>query len=153
MASGQVIRFDIRGLGVPELQAKLNALTAKMQKKTLRTAMKAAGKRVLEEAKAKVPIAAVASLSDKQIEQGKFPGQLHDSLKIVTSARKFRVSVRVQTDEGWFKGDAFYGGFVELGTSKMVAKPYLRPALNENKDRCIAIIRDEIRTLLDESGK
>jgi len=37
--------------------------------------------------------------------------------------------------------DAFYGRFVEFGTSKMGAKPFLRPAFEAKKDAAIEAMR------------
>lgn len=37
-----------------------------------------------------------------------------------------------------------YGVFVEYGTSRQVAQPYLEPALRENKDKIIKIFKSEI---------
>ena len=34
---------------------------------------------------------------------------------------------------GFRPDQAFYGGFVELGTSRQQAQPYLRPALDESE--------------------
>lgn len=38
------------------------------------------------------------------------------------------------------KGKAFYGRFVELGTSKMAASPFLRPSVYENGERITRIL-------------
>ena len=41
-----------------------------------------------------------------------------------------------------------YGGFLETGTYKMAARPYLRPSLDKNKDRLIPAIKKHL-----ESGR
>jgi len=43
---------------------------------------------------------------------------------------------------------AFYGGFVELGTSRMVARPFLRPALLDSWEEIRAIFTDRDKRLL-----
>lgn len=46
------------------------------------------------------------------------------------------------------KGDnseIFYMKFHEWGTTKLPARPYLGPALEKNKDKAIAIIKDELK--------
>jgi HK97 gp10 family phage protein len=40
---------------------------------------------------------------------------------------------------------AFHGYFGELGTKKMAAWPYLRPALIENKDRIVEAIKEKFK--------
>lgn len=39
----------------------------------------------------------------------------------------------------------FYMKFIEYGTSKMAARPFLRPALLRNKDKAYEIIKEELR--------
>ncbi len=40
------------------------------------------------------------------------------------------------------QGPAFYGYFLELGTSKMAARPFLRPAVFENADQIIRFLTE-----------
>ncbi len=41
-------------------------------------------------------------------------------------------------------GDKGYGGFLELGTSRMAPRPYLRPAFDVNKDRFGEYMRNSV---------
>lgn len=43
----------------------------------------------------------------------------------------------------------FYGKFLEWGTSKMPAKPFLSPAYEKNKDQVINILKEELRRGLE----
>ena len=56
------------------------------------------------------------------------------------------VYVGIEKNELFSKEDRYYPRFVEKGTSKAKARPYLRPALNENK----AQIQDKIEADLKE---
>lgn len=47
--------------------------------------------------------------------------------------------------EEWIIAGMPYAGFVELGTSKMAARPYLLPALEANKDTIIRIIQEALK--------
>lgn len=49
-------------------------------------------------------------------------------------------------------GDFFYAAFVEYGTSKMAARPYLRPAFDENKEKAVQAIKDRIEKRLNKAG-
>ena len=49
--------------------------------------------------------------------------------------------------------DVWYGKFPELGTSRMSARPYLRPALDENKDKINEAIRKELSKVIEGAGK
>lgn len=40
--------------------------------------------------------------------------------------------------------DVYYAGFVELGTSRMAARPYLRPALENNVTKIENIFRNTL---------
>jgi HK97 gp10 family phage protein len=44
----------------------------------------------------------------------------------------------------------FYGTFVELGTSKQKAQPYMRPAVDENQHEIAKAINDEVIRALKE---
>ena len=44
---------------------------------------------------------------------------------------------------------AFYAGWVEYGTRKMHARPFLRPALDENKNEAMKKVADYLKTKLD----
>lgn len=46
---------------------------------------------------------------------------------------------------------AYQHGFVELGTAHAPPHPYLRPALDENKDRIVETISRWLRTLLNQA--
>ena len=43
-----------------------------------------------------------------------------------------------------------YGPYVELGTSKMAAQPYLSPALDQNKGNIRKIFADAIKEAMDD---
>lgn len=80
-----------------------------------------------------------------------YPGQLRDSLKVrAMKSKKGRIGVVVQTREGDYKGKTFYGAFIEYGTSKMAAKPYMRPAFDTKKQESQDIVTNEIRLGLEK---
>jgi HK97 gp10 family phage protein len=52
---------------------------------------------------------------------------------------------------GVSRGDnssAYYGKFIEFGTSKMPAKPFIEPAFEKHKGEAIEIIKQEIKGAL-----
>ena len=131
--------IDIRVLGDQALERKLKRLVPKLQKKILRKAMRKAIRPVLAAAKEKVPVDT---------------GALRDSLKIrAIKPRRGRFGVGVVTGKDLFKGDQFYGAFVELGTKKQPARPFLRPALKENEEGAKRTLRREIGTELEREAK
>lgn len=50
-------------------------------------------------------------------------------------------------------GDAYYGRFVELGTSRMAAKPFLRPAFAANVDKAIEAVRSRLEKIIEREAK
>lgn len=97
------------------LQRDFSQLTAKMQRGVLRDALRSAARPVVASAKSKVPVRTGAL--KKGIAQ--------------------RVSVKTSSAEAiiGFRAKDFYGRFIELGTSKMTARPFLRPALDESQQK------------------
>lgn len=99
-----------------------------IQNKVLRKATRDVAKQdVLDLAKQLVPVAT---------------GALEDSLTVraAKGLKRGEIGASVQTRDGMFQGDEFYGGFQEFGfTQRDGAKnegdPFLRPALYEESDR------------------
>lgn len=122
--------------GVKEIDDKLHKFEGKVQKKALRKATRAAAKFVRDDAKALAP---------------HDTGQLEASIKVKAIKRqRGKIGHAVMTGEGLFKGETFYGGFVELGTQRMRADPYLRPALYGNEKETLARFRVEMKKAIDE---
>jgi len=60
---------------------------------------------------------------------------------------KVDIYVGIAKNEWFSKEDKYYPRFVEKGTSKAKAHPYLRPALNENKKQIQSNIEADIKAL------
>jgi len=125
--------------GAKELERKLLGMEPKLGRKVVRQALRKAAKPILARAKALVPVVS---------------GALKKSLKIrALKRKKHRYGVMVATSEGWFKGDEFYGAFVEFGTSKMPPHPFMRPAFDAEKKNAEQIIAAELRKGIEQVGK
>lgn len=93
-------------------------------------ALKKAGELIMEEAKNNVPFR---------------KGKLKEGLK-VSGVRKKGGNKFVLA--GIQKGDnskIFYGKFLEFGTSKMKARPFMGPAYESKKEEAKEAIKDELR--------
>ncbi len=84
----------------------------------------------------------------KEIAQ---PGNLKRNivLKRVTDGRlTAEYVVGVRAGSGRSPDDAFYGDFIELGTVKMPAQPFIRPAFDSQKEAAVAkivvVLKDRI---------
>ncbi len=124
--------------GAKELEKKLLSFEPKLARRIVRQTLRAAAKPILAAAKANVPV---------------LTGALKESLKLrVMKKAKHRYGILVATAKGWFKGDTYYGAFVEFGTSKMAAKPFIRPAFDSEKENAERIIIDDLKQGIEQIG-
>lgn len=104
----------------------------------LEQASKEAAEIVLASAKQKVPVDT---------------GKLRDSLDIkLEKTRRESKKIWQVYSKGVSKGGVRYGFAVEGGTYKMKAQPFLRPALDENKERIKDKIGEVIGARLEAIG-
>jgi len=110
-APGQDPLVDFVMTGYPELDATFKAMSEGMQKKALRPAARVVAKMVLEQAKSEVP---------------EDTGLLLSELRIKAKPRSRRyphtVGMTVGFADDLFKGDTFYAGFMEFGTTERYQK-------------------------------
>jgi HK97 gp10 family phage protein len=102
-----------------------------------------AGEIVATAARAKVPVG-----NNRPLYNGGAPwteriaGTLRNSIRVVRLKGDPNLDVRIYA--GWERSHneltAYYGHMVEFGTSKMKAKPFLRPALNGVKSAIMNIM-------------
>lgn len=128
--------------GFKELDQKLRELAdPKEQGKVLRAAAAAAGRKVAKQAKANIPVGTRAHTTYK----GRLvsPGFARRSIRVKTRLSRSKQSVSVKIG---VKREAFYAAqFIELGTAKIAARPWLRPALESNKEVAIQMFAKRLR--------
>jgi HK97 gp10 family phage protein len=135
--------------GVAELTKALNALgvdtTAKELRGTARSAMKIAFDKMV----ALIPV-------------GKFPHPTYKGNRVFPgfSKRSLRLISRINKRDGTAEAivgprrEAFYATqFVELGTSKMAARPWMRPAFESSVDPVLREIANQLRKRLARRQK
>ena len=121
---------DIRIDGLKELEKALLQLPKALHGKVLGAAVREGAKEIQGEAKVKAPVSAGAHHVGKKGRKSYIasvkPGHLKRNIKIrLAKSAKGEAKGYVYVS---FK--AFYGKFVEYGTKKMSAKPFLRPAFD-----------------------
>lgn len=121
-------------MNAEEIVMNLEKLEKKIQKKFVRKAMREGAKVLLNEARARVPVRTE---------------NLKKSLGINTRTKKGNIEMYVSPRKGG-KYDGYYGLFVELGTKKMSARPFLRPAFEAKGEEAVKVFRNTLKRLLDE---
>lgn len=158
--------------GADVLERRLAALDNKLARKISAQAMRGGAKIILDEAKAKAPIG--KSRGDHKA------GTLKASLRVRAGKRKKGlVRFLVQTKDGDYKGDTFYGAFVSFGhksgSGKRAAKikigrrkvidkskdarkqvpanEFIRQAFESKKDAAVSTIIQTLRTGIESAAR
>jgi HK97 gp10 family phage protein len=129
--------------GFKELENALLELPKAVGKKVLREALKKAAQPVVWDAQRNVPV---------------LTGELLGSIDIRATLSKRQRRGRAKAGDvemfigpSWPKGA--HGHLVEFGTSKMAARPFLRPAWDANKNGVLASIGRELWIAIDKAAK
>lgn len=133
--------------GLKELYDQLQAIPVKMEKNILRGAIRAGAKVIADEARRRAPV--LSSFDPRRVM-----GALAKSVRVMaTGARggtiKGGVVAGGKSTVGRGKNkvdaDAFYARFVEFGTVKMGARPFMRPAVDSRTPQAIEATAQYIR--------
>lgn len=124
-------RFEIKGLGA--LEKKIKRLRGDLRKKIVTKAAKAGGKVIRDRARDNAPVGSVPHMVSNTLVQ---PGNLRKNILMKTKTRTSFSAAEVTISIGPGK-IGFYGQFVELGTKKMGAQPFLRPAFDSEKRNAV----------------
>lgn len=151
----EVVEFKIEGLEA--LQAKLQAVSVDMQKKGGRFALRKAAQVIRDKARSNA-----ANIDDPESRESIFKniterwnGRLNK--KSGGNDLGFRVGVlggAKDTGEKDSKnpgGITFHWRFVEFGTAKMQAKPFMRPALEQSQGQVVDTFVKEYSKALDRA--
>lgn len=124
--------------GLPDLRDALLSIPAKLRRRALRNALAAGARVVRDDARRTVP---VLSLANAMRAPYRKPGTVRRAIVVRTSkaARKagdVGVFVNVRPAQKGQRGaksnaDPFYWRWLEFGTAKMAARPFLRPAADK----------------------
>lgn len=146
----------IEVMGLRELNARLMALPAEIGNKPLKAALRKVGRVVQKTAKDKVR-RKTGALADNIIVARirKLPkGEEAVQVTIRARAKKYKDNARNRRTGrvgGAYAdvGPLFYARFLEFGTSKMQAYPFLRPAFEQNKSELPGMLRTELSVAID----
>jgi HK97 gp10 family phage protein len=127
------LRFE----GNKEIEAALHKVSTELQKTILAEALVAAAQPIRDEAESTV-VRRTGKLARNIVIDTK--GTKKATARGVISAR-----VMPRRTKKGAEDDAFYGSFVELGTSKMAAQPFLRPAFDSKRVESLEAAAETIR--------
>ena len=137
----------VRVDGLEELKRELEALSSDMSRKVLRSATGAAAQVIRKAARDLVPV-----------DSGKLRKAIYiKHMRELSSStqQEYYISVRNGPRErrkiraGGSGIDAWYWKMVEFGTSKMPAKPFIRPAYESKKSEALEAMKKKLRQRID----
>ena len=150
-------------MNAEEIVMNLEKLEKKIQRKFVRKAMREGAKVLLNEARARVPVrtgnlqkSLGISVKTKKgnLEMHVSPRTVKESKAhkkvLVGHTKKGKPIYKYYTPTGKLVPDGYYGRFVELGTKKMSARPFLRPAFEAKGEEAVKAFRNTLKRLLDE---
>ena len=163
-----IIKIEVRGLR--EMGENFKLLTEDLQKKSAVAAVRKAAKMVAEKARTNHPGwendtgALEGAIGARRLTKTSYPGLEVWAAGVFNTAvvKKYVNNVRnrrkglaswnsAQTKTYEAEGPQFYWKFLEYGTVKMEAKPFLNPALANNTQRAITVMQDELSDQIRKS--
>lgn len=152
--------IDVKVKGMESLVRDLKKLPFKIRKNILTAGVRASAKVILDEAKRNAPRDELILLNSLKIVKHRTTKEEPNiiSYSILPESKEFH---KLQAAQGIEKrtlvskitGRSYsthynYGGLVELGSSKMAAHPYLRPAFESKGEEAIGVVKNYMRKRL-----
>jgi HK97 gp10 family phage protein len=168
-----MVTVKVKGLN--ELQARLAELPRRLSRQVLEKGLTTGAQPMAAEAQARVPVLAVATprrrpgTVKKRIQARRVRPRSGMAATVIVGVRglsagvvrnyKLRKAGRVVSKRGgadFMRGlsaadnpnDPFYWKFLEFGTSKMPARPFLRPAFEAQKGNAVTLAAEEWKKVI-----
>ena len=131
--------LEVNRAELAALEKRLADIADNIAKKVLRGAVRKAMNKVRKTAR-------------MNAQQSKDTGLLDENFGLTTSAKDGEIIAKVGIRGGGKENETtpFYFRFVELGTKDAPAKPFLRPALENNAQDVLDTVVDELKKALDK---
>ena len=153
--AGEVVRIE----GLDELKRKLSEVPKAMRKRVLRTALAAGAREVRDVAKRNAPVMTLGTSLKAPYRK---PGTVKQAIRVRTSKADRRagdvgVFVNVRPAKAGQRGaknpnDPFYWRFLEFGTKKMPARPFLQRATSA-LPKALTIFQERIAKWINETNR
>lgn len=128
--------------GFKELAKALRELGPRVAKNTLRRSVAAGATIIKTEARARAPKDTGEMAKDIMVKRERDTrGEMAATYSVfVRSGKKSRLAGKGRN----VQKDSYYWKFVEFGTSKMAAKPFLRPSFESKKEEAVKVIGEKL---------
>ena len=134
--------------GMRELERVLNGLPRASSEFALSSALRAGANIVRKEARERAPMADSSPINNKGYVRAKRKyGHLRDNIRVTKT--RHRAGAAQMTIHS---GRAFWGMFLEFGTVKMGARPWLSPAFEATYKAAQALIRARLAVTLRQTA-
>ncbi len=153
--AGDVVRIE----GLDNLKRKLSEVPKAMRKRVLRNALAAGAREVRDVAKRNAPVLTLGTSLKAPYRK---PGTVKQAIRVRTSKADRRagdvgVFVNVRPAKAGQRGarnpnDPFYWRFLEFGTKKMTARPFLQRATSA-LPKALAIFEARIAKWIQETDR
>lgn len=134
------LKVEIQGL--QELEKKLLQMAPKLARNGLRAAVAAGARVVAAEARKNAPV------DTGTLRRAVYSKQIREESNM--TQQTFYVGARFGKREQAKNRDAYYFPFVEFGTAKMAAKPFMRPAFEATKEQAAEAIKDKLAQRVEQ---
>ena len=153
--AGEVVRIE----GLDNLKRKLAEVPKAMRKRVLRNALAAGAREVRDVAKRNAPVMTLGTSLNAPYRK---PGTVKQAIRVRTSKADRRagdvgVFVNVRPAKAGQRGaknpnDPFYWRFLEFGTKKMQARPFLQRATSA-LPKALTIFQERIAKWINETDR
>lgn len=156
---------DIQIQGLNELLKAMQELPKAIQQKCLRRAMVPGAQKIRDAAKSGVKEdtgllkrAIRIAYNRKESTPGRAVYHVFVSMRVRKVGNVYAMGgravkkLRAKGNQGAISGAAFYWRFIEFGTVKMAAKPFMRPAFDSNVGAAAEIIKTKLAELIDKEA-
>lgn len=118
-----------------ELDTVINGMVRDLNGPALQTAVNAAGGEILKEVETRAPVRT---------------GKLKASIHTLAYSKENRAKSVIQVANSKRGGIQHYAVFIEYGTAKMAAEPFMRPAFDASQQKAVDAFEKSIKAELEK---
>lgn len=135
-----VLKVEVQGL--KELEQKLLQMAPKLARNGLRASVAAGARVVVAEARKNVPV------DTGTLRRAIYQKQIREQSSM--TQQTFFVGVRAGKREQKKNRDGYYFPFIEFGTTKMAARPFMRPAFESTKGQALEAMKEKLAQRVEQ---